>query len=194
MTALSKVPDATVSSEMSRRDNKFAVKVVSSLDDHQKAMAVRAAVFLGKPGWTYDHTFDANDHCATHLLAEVDGEPAGTVRVRWFSGFARIERIAILPEHRSLALLNALARTAVRLCRKKGYDKVGGLAYPELVNFWRRHGGTPCGELIRSEYGDVIPILLKPKEFPDLAPPLDLADVGTAEFEWKAFAWEGSGV
>jgi len=178
---------------ISRVSSKIRIVVVSSLDERQMAMAVRAAVYLGKPGWTYAHTFDANDHCATQILALVDGEPAGTVRVRWFAQAARIERIAILPQFRSLAVLNQLAHAALRLCRKKGYEKACGLTYPELLKFWGRHGGAACGEPIASEYGTVVPIVATPRHWPDIQS-LDFDEMGSAEFEWRAYAWEGAGV
>jgi len=193
MTALPRSPLSAPSTNISRAERVVTTRVVSTLDERQMVVAVRAAVYLGKPGWDYAHTFDANDHCATHLLTSVNREPAGTVRVRWFASFARIERIAVLPEFRSLACLNSLARGALRMCRKKGYDRVGGLAYPELVNFWRRHGGAPCGDAIHNELGALVPILLTPKIWPDIEA-LDLTDVGTPAFELRAFAWEGDAI
>jgi hypothetical protein len=191
MTALQKPMESAPSTNMSRTERNVTTKLVSTLDERQMVVAVRAAVYLGKPGWNYAHTFDPNDQCAAHLLATVNHEPAGTVRVRWFSQFARIERVAVLPEFRSLACLNSLARAALRLCRKKGYDTVGGLAYPELIKFWSRHGGKPCGNAIDTEFGVVVPILLTPREWPDIQP-IDLANVGTPDFEMHAFAWEGA--
>lgn len=157
------------------------------------AMAVRAAAFLGKPGWTYARTFDANDHAASHILAFVDDEPVGTVRVRWFAQFARIERIAVRKELSSYVVLNHLAHAALRLCRKKGYERACGLAYPELLKFWSRHGAAPCGEPIDSEYGMVVPIVATPRHWSDIESP-NLDELGTADFEWKAYAWEGEGV
>lgn len=193
MTALRDAPKPAEPTAASRRANMVCIKLADTLDERQMVMAVRAAVFLGKPGWSYAHTFDANDHCASHILAFVDDEPAGTVRVRWFAQFARIERIAIRPEFRSLAVLNQLAHAALRLCRKKGYERACGLAFPELLKFWGRHGAAPCGPAIDSDYGVVVPIITTPRHWPDLES-LDFAEVGTEEFEWKAYAWEGAGV
>jgi hypothetical protein len=193
MTALQKTPESAPETNMSRAERNVTTRLVSTLDERQMVVAVRSAVYLGKPGWNYAHTFDPNDQCASHLLLTVDHEPAGTVRVRWFAKFARIERVAVLPEFRSLVCLNSLARAALRLCRKKGYDTVGGLAYPELVKFWGRHGGKPCGDIIHTEFGAVVPILLTPREWPDIEP-LNLADVGTQDFEMRAFAWEGAAI
>lgn len=171
--------------------NSINITVVSSHDEMQMIVAVRSLVFLGKPGWTYTHTFDANDFCSTHLLATVAGEPAGTVRVRWFKDFARIERIAIREEFRSLVLLNRIATAALRLCRHKGYELVGGLTYPDLIGFWGRHGAKPCGEATESDYGVVVPILGTPREWADIKP-VTLADAGSADFEWQVYSWEGA--
>ncbi|CCG40126.1 GNAT family N-acetyltransferase [Magnetospirillum molischianum] len=171
----------------------ISVEIATSHDQMQMIVAVRALVFLGQPGWTYEHTFDENDHCATHILAKVGGEPAGTVRIRWFCEFARIERIAIRDEFRSLALLNKIATTALRLCRRKGYDKVGGLAYPGLIRFWSRHGAEPVGEQVDSIYGPVIPILGEPRHWDDIVP-MTLSEAGDPNFERTALAWEGAGV
>lgn len=168
------------------------VSVVSSLDEMQQVFAVRASVYLGKPGWTYSNTFDKNDHCATHILGCVNDEPVGTARIRWFGGFARIERIAIREEYRSLALLNQIADTALRICRRKGFPTIGGLTYPSLVPFWSRKGALPCGDPIESEYGVVVPILgtMEDGRYPDITP-LGVADAGRPDFEWAAYGWEG---
>ena len=173
-------------------NKRISARVVSTNDEMQMVVAIRASVFLGKPGWTYEHTFDANDFTATHIIGFINGEPSGTVRVRWFADFARIERIAIREEHRSLALLNKLATTALRVCRRKGYSLVGGLTYPGLIGFWGRHGAKPCGEPIDSEYGTVVPILGEPREWDDIKP-LTVEQSGAPDFEWDTYAWEGAG-
>jgi predicted GNAT family N-acyltransferase len=172
---------------------KIQVKVVSTSNELKMANAVRALVFLGEFGWSYKRTFDENDFSATHILAFGGDEPAGTVRLRWFADFARIERIAIRPEFRSLKMLNALAKTALRLCRKKGYTKVGGLAYPELLPFWARHGAKPCGPEMASDYGRVVPIIGTPRRMDDIRA-LTAKDAGRWDFEWDTFGWEGTGI
>jgi len=193
MTAVDIKPQRPVAANMSRAERAVTTRVVSSLDERQMVVAVRAAVFLGKPGWDYAHTFDPNDHCATHILAFVDREPAGTVRVRCFNNFARIERIAVLPEFRSLAVLNALARSALRLCRKKGYAQVSGLAYPHLVKFWSRHGGRVSGDAIPNELGLLVPMSMELQDWPDIKP-FRSDEAGSRDFELQVFAWEGSSI
>lgn len=193
MTVVQQLVRQDGTGEVSRRSPKVTAKVVSSLDEMQMIVAIRAQVFLGRPGWSYKHTFDENDHCASHIIGFVDDEPAGTMRIRWFGEFARFERIAIRAEYRSLILVNRLARVALRLCRKKGYERAGGLIFPTLVNFWRKYGAEPCGEVFHSEYGDVIPVMGTPPEWPDIEP-FRARDAGTKRFEWDVFAWEGEGL
>lgn len=191
MSIIQKVPTEQASANASHRQKAVRIKVVAGFDELHKALAIRAACFLGKPGWTYAHTFDSNDQTATHLLAEIDGEPVGTIRIRWFCDFARIERVAILPQSGNLAVLRGLAQKALRLCRSKGYRLATGLTYPRLVNFWRRQGGETCGDVIASAYGDVVPMLLRTDAITDVTPP-DITKIGTPEFEWRTYQWEGA--
>ncbi len=53
----------------------------------------------------------------------VDGEPAASMRVRWFAGFAKLERAVILKRYRSYGLFIPFVQWAQEFCRKKGYPK-----------------------------------------------------------------------
>ena len=52
----------------------------------------------------YAEEFDGNDYTASHLMLYVDGEPAASMRVRWFATFAKLERAIILKRYRSYGL------------------------------------------------------------------------------------------
>lgn len=124
------------------------VAVVSGWDDLMKAMAVRAAVYLGEAGRAYGHEFDGNDHHATHLLATIDGEPVGCCRIRYFGTFAKPERLTVLPSYRRgrygrRGVAYELAQFAFDFCHHKGYRTVYGHAVEELVGFWARFGTEP---------------------------------------------------
>lgn len=119
------------------------VQVVQGMDDLMKVIAVRAAVFMGEQECPYHEEFDGNDHCATQLLATVDGEPVGVFRIRWFADFAKLERFAILEPYRGLTVSNALVRFALDLCRRKGFHTVYGQVETRVVRFWKRHGMQP---------------------------------------------------
>jgi hypothetical protein len=71
------------------------IRVVNGLDDMMRVAAVRSAVYIGEQSCPYDEEFDGNDLAATHLLALVDNEPAGCMRLRFFGDFAKLERLAV---------------------------------------------------------------------------------------------------
>ena len=53
----------------------------------------------------------------------VDGEPAASLRVRWFATFIKLERAVVLKRYRSMGLFLPLLRWAMEFGRKKGYTK-----------------------------------------------------------------------
>jgi predicted GNAT family N-acyltransferase len=117
------------------------VDVARSLDEIMAALAVRNIVFVGEQRCPYDEEFDGNDFAgATHLLARVRGEPAGTLRLRWFAGFFKIERAAVKPEYRGESISAALMTAAIDLARRKGYYKALGHIQAHLTSFWLRFG------------------------------------------------------
>lgn len=84
--------------------------------------------------------FDGNDFCATHFLGEIDGEPAGCIRVRYFADFVKIERLAVRQEFRTSRLAFRLVREAIRFCRRKGYRRAYGHSRHDLTRFWGMFG------------------------------------------------------
>lgn len=117
------------------------VDVARSLDEIMTALAVRSVIFMGEQSCPYDEEFDGNDFAgATHLVVRVGGEPAGTLRLRWFAGFAKLERVAVRREHRGGPTSSALITAGLDLVRRKGYRKLLGHAQAHLISFWERFG------------------------------------------------------
>jgi predicted GNAT family N-acyltransferase len=112
------------------KKSESSVRVARQLDDMMKIMAVRSATYLA----------DGNDFCATHFLGTIDGDAAGCIRVRFFSGFAKIERLAVRVEYRNSRLAYELVRAAIHHCRMKGYRTLYGHSRLDLTRFWRVFG------------------------------------------------------
>jgi len=105
------------------------------------ALTVRSIIFMGEQSCPYDEEFDGNDFAgATHRVVRLGGEPAGTLRLRWFAGFAKLERVAVRREHRGGQISSALITASLDLARRKGYRKVMGHAQAHLISFWERLG------------------------------------------------------
>jgi predicted GNAT family N-acyltransferase len=124
-------------------DPTVRASVVHTLDEILKVFAIRSAVYFEEEKCPYDEEFDGNDFTGTHLLAAIDGEPAGCVRIRYFGDFAKIERLAVLQRLRRRGLGRKLVTAAVELCRAKGYSRVYAHARKTLLPFWRSQGFAP---------------------------------------------------
>jgi hypothetical protein len=75
--------------------------VVTNAEQLSHAYAVRSICFMEETGLTAYQAFDGNDFQATHIVVYAGEEPIGAARLRWFNGFAKIERTAFskgLPE------------------------------------------------------------------------------------------------
>lgn len=113
-----------------------SVRVARTLDDFMRAAVIRGAVFIGEQKCPYDEEFDGNDFTATHLIGYVGNEPAGCLRIRYFSDFAKLERLVVRKEFRSSGLARQLVSAGVEFCRTKGYTRMCTYAQKRLVKFW----------------------------------------------------------
>jgi len=116
------------------------VKPVLDFNDFTKVIAVRSATYLAEQFCTFDEEFDGNDLCASQFLGTIDGDAAGTVRVRYFGDFCKVERLAVRKEYRKSKLAYKLVRAALDHARKKGVTKAYGHSRCDLVRFWRIFG------------------------------------------------------
>src|SRR5262249_52458581 len=85
-----------------------AVGVARTIEDFMRAAVIRGAVFIGEQKCLYDEEFDGNDFTATHLIGYVGNEPAGCLRIRYFSDFVKFERLVVRREFRSSGLARQL--------------------------------------------------------------------------------------
>jgi hypothetical protein len=114
--------DATTGKRFVNRSNsRTDVRIVRSLDDLLMVYTIRAAVFMAEQDCPFTEEFDGNDHCATHILGFIRGEPAGCLRARFFSDFVKLERLAVRKSFRR----SSLAFDLVRVIPVKGWSPFG---------------------------------------------------------------------
>lgn len=117
------------------------VRVARTSDDMQRIAVTRALVYIREQDCPYEEEFDGNDFAgATHLLAEIGEEPVGCLRLRWFNGFAKVERVCVREGRRSGKVARHLMAEAVELIRRKGYTRFIGQVQTHLVPYWKRYG------------------------------------------------------
>lgn len=121
-------------------DGTLVVEVCRTLPDLMQAMAVRTLVYMGEQDCPYDEEYDGNDFAgATHLILRRNGEPIGTLRIRWFADFAKVERVAVRRQYRRGRATLMLIQAARRLAEKKNYRQILGYGQVRLVRFWEQY-------------------------------------------------------
>ena len=153
------------------------VAVARTLDDLMQVTVVRTLVYMANQDCPFAEEFDGNDFSgATHLILRRAGEPVGTLRLRWFSGFAKLERVAVVERHRGTGADEALVTEAFRIAAAKGYRRMIGHAQARLVPYWRRRFGA---ELLAGGRSFIFSDhVYEPIEFA-LEPPNDALDTRT---------------
>ncbi len=133
---------------------RFRTAIATSGDEVSKALAIRAAAFLGEQDCPYDEEFDGNDHTCTHVIGYVDGQPAATMRMRYFADFVKLERMAVLPRFRRTLIAREVVRHCVEIARRKGYRQVYGHSQKRLVRWWAQFGFKPMGKNVPLVFSD----------------------------------------
>jgi predicted GNAT family N-acyltransferase len=128
------------------RNRNAEIRIARSFDDLLMVYSVRSAVYIAEQECPFAEEFDGNDHCATHLVGFIKGEPAGCIRVRFFYDFAKIERLAVLKRFRKSALASDLVWSGIDLVRRKGFRRIYGTAREGLEGFWARFGGVTISD------------------------------------------------
>ena len=117
------------------------VTVARTLDQVVMAMTLRGVIYLGEQEAPYAEEYDGNDLvAASHLIAWKGPEPVGVLRLRFFAGFAKVERAAVLKPYRRDGVMRLLMQEALRYSARRGYEKVIGHAQLNRVKYWRTHG------------------------------------------------------
>jgi predicted GNAT family N-acyltransferase len=166
MRALNVIPGQKAATPRSKARPKMESMLVATADEMAKVMAIRAAVFMSEQDCPYDEEFDGNDYAGAHILGAVDGQPAACLRIRYFAGFVKIERLAVLPRYRRTLIARDVVERALEICRRKGYTKMYGQSQMRLVSFWEKFGFKPMtkdAKLVFSDHeyveiaGDIAP-------------------------------------
>jgi len=137
-----------------RASSYVRVTAVTTAEQLEQVRAIRAAVFMGEQKCPYAEEFDGNDFCATHLLGFVDGEPAGTARIRYFQDFAKLERFCVLERFRDSDLKFKILDFVEELVGRKGFKTLYTQPQMRLKSFWKKAGYTEIPRNIEIRFSD----------------------------------------
>jgi predicted GNAT family N-acyltransferase len=122
-------------------------RIAADPGDQLRTLAVRAIVFMEEQAVAFAEEFDAGDDEAAHLLGEIAGEPAACGRLRFGDGWAKLERIAVRRLYRGRGLAHRLIDVMLAEAAGRGCRRCRLHAQVHLVDLYRKHGFTPCGEV-----------------------------------------------
>lgn len=123
---------------MHMRRNSLHCQIVQTQAQFFHAMTVRSICFNHGEKLPYAQSFDGNDLCSTHVVCYDGDEPIGTLRVRWFADFAKIERTCVLPDYRTSPALKTMDAFVHEYIGKKGYKRSITHASSKYAKLWGR--------------------------------------------------------
>lgn len=148
--------------------SRLTIKIVETEEERLKAMLVRAIVYMHEQQCPFDEEFDLNDHTATQIVGLGDnGEPVLTARIRYFNGFAKMERLAIRSEFRGRGYAHQLLTFMLNVCRQKGFSRFYLHAQERLQPFYEGYGFQAVGgDFSFSDHGYVEMVMNEASHFP----------------------------
>ena len=127
-----------IASKKAHDMSSFSARPVRTLDDYQMMVALRAAVFMAEQDCPYDEEYDGNDLTASHILVFQNDRPIGTLRLRWFAGFGKLERICILEAYRGSGAVRVMLAEAFEFAARKGYQRLVCHIQARLWTLWSK--------------------------------------------------------
>lgn len=131
---------------MNTGENSLEIKIVQNEEERLKAFVVRSIVYIHEQNCPYGEEFDLNDFSATQILGQIAGEPVLTARIRYFGGFAKLERLAIRPQYRGVGYGHQLLKFMLGFCREKGFQNFYLHAQERLQTFYEGYGFKRVGD------------------------------------------------
>lgn len=96
------------------------VSIAKSPEDRQACFDIRRRVFIEEQSIPETEEWDDFDRDALHLLAQIEGSPAGTARLIVAGKTAKIGRVAVLPSYRGGGLGRSLIQAALDKAAEDG--------------------------------------------------------------------------
>jgi len=136
------------------------VRVVTTEEAYEDALAVRYRVFVDEQGVDPDLEVDDHEEGATHFVAYEDGQPVGVARLRAYDPgeyegpasveyekpVAKVERMAVLRAHRKQGIGRAILESVEERARERGFDRARLHAQIRSSGFYETLGYERVGE------------------------------------------------
>jgi len=120
---------------------------VSSLEDIQKCLAIRTAVFVDGQNVPIGEEIDGKDGVSDHYLLFADDKPVGVARVRFVENYAKIERVAILGSYQGKGLGKSIMKKILFDLKQNTRSEMVKLSSQiYAISFYEKLGFSVCSE------------------------------------------------
>jgi len=124
----------------------ISVRTITTPSEREAAFDVRRRVFQEEQGVSAEEEFDDDDDRALHALALVGDTPAGTGRILFQPGYAKIGRMAVLKAWRRHGIGRAVLNHLIALARARGVGHFVLHAQVHAIPFYAAAGFTVAGD------------------------------------------------
>ena len=126
----------------------ITIKSVSYSQEIQTIRQIRSSVFQQEQNVPEEIEFDGLDNTTEHLLAYLNNEPVGTLRIREIDlNTAKIQRVSVLLEARNKGIGRKLMETAIAIIQDKNqYERIVIDSQYRLEKFYHSFGFRSVGE------------------------------------------------
>jgi predicted GNAT family N-acyltransferase len=121
------------------------IHITADKKEIDAVMKIREIVFILGQKVDWEIEMDGLDKDAIHVIALLDGKPAGCARLRFLDQKAKFERIAVLPEYRKQGIGKKIMEFLVDYSKKKGAREAYMNAQVYASDFYVKCGFMPRG-------------------------------------------------
>lgn len=125
----------------------ISVKIVENGEEITSAKEVRRQVFQLEQGIDEKTDFDGKDEKADHIIACFNDKVVGTIRIRYTeSKIAKLERLAVLKEHRKIGVGKKILEYVINYLKEKGIKSLTLDSQYHAKGFYEKFGFEEEGE------------------------------------------------
>jgi len=123
----------------------LSIKIVKTDGDHKECLSIREKVFVIEQNISKELEMDDHLIDAVHVLAFVDQKPVGTARYKSTNFGVKLERFAVLKEHRSFGIGKELVDFILN--HLSDQDLIYLHAQEQVITFYNKLGFDPVGKI-----------------------------------------------
>ncbi|MFW5998723.1 MAG: GNAT family N-acetyltransferase, partial [Halanaerobiaceae bacterium] len=122
-------------------------KKVENQKELKEAMNIRYRVFVEEQGVPENLERDEKDGQAVHVVAQIKNDIIGCGRIVFSTQKGKIGRVAVLKSYRGQGIGSDICKKLIKIAEEKGVNKVILHAQLHSVEFYKKLGFEPVGDI-----------------------------------------------